>query len=138
MDSQNINRLCPYSIEGDIIIIQIEASPEIVVGAEFKLYKKDSLDYLKTWKIGCQDGEVSRIGIDRDVHLINKHILTWQILCCTKVVDKFKGKINLDFFQDGKKLKCNIPTFWNLDNIPPCAIKRYSKFTESLLFVARI
>lgn len=138
VDHDKINRYLPYELEGEPLIIVFKAGPGLVAGAEFKLYKKDSLNYLKTWKIGSQDGEENRIVIERDVKLLNKHALTWQVLCCAKDVDTYDGLINIDFYQGEKKLKPNIPTVRELENLPPCAIKRYSKFTEAILFVARI
>lgn len=138
IDHDKINRFLPYELEGDPIIIVLRAGIGLVAGAEFKLYKKDSLNYLKTWKIGSQDGEESRLVIERDTKLINKHALTWQVLVCSKDVETYKGIITIDFYQGEKKLKPNISTIREMSNLPPCAIKRYDKFTEALLFVARI
>ncbi len=138
LNYEQIPRLLPYDIDGKPIIIEFKAGSGLVAGAEFKLYKKDSLNYLKFWKIGSQDNEASRLVIERDSKLLNKHALTWQILCCTKNIETYNGIITIDFYQGDKKLKPNIPTLRELDNIPPCAVKRYIKFTEALLFIARI
>ena len=138
IDHDKINRFLPFDLEGEPLIIVFKAGPGLVAGAEFKLYKKDSLNYLRTWKIGSQDGEETRIVIERDVKLLNKHAITWQVLVCSKDVETYKGFITIDFYQGEKKLKPNVPTTREFDNLPPCAIKRYSKFTEALLFVARI
>ncbi|HRP02946.1 MAG TPA: hypothetical protein PLE30_09905 [Candidatus Kapabacteria bacterium] len=137
-DFNQIKRFLPYEMTNEPISIVLKASEGLVVGAEFKLYKKESLNYLKTWKIGCQDGEETKIVIERDTKLINKHALTWQVLCCVKDVAIYDGIVHIDFFQGDRKLRPNIPTLREMQNLPPCAIKRYNKFTEALLFVARI
>lgn len=133
-----INRFLPYQFKGDPILVAIRASPGLVAGAEFKLYKKDSTNYLRTWKIGSQDGEESKLIIERDTMLLNKHVFTWQVLYCSKDVATIDGYIYIDFYQGGNQIRPNIPTYKEVDNLPPCAIKRYSKFTGSLIFVARV
>ena len=138
IEHDKINRYLPYELEGDPLIIVLRVAEGLVAGAEFKLYKKDSMSYLKSWKLGSQDGEEARVVIERDTKLLNKHALTWQVLCCTKDVDIYKGLITIEFYQGEKKLKPNIPTNREMNDLPPCAIKRYNKFTEALLFVARI
>ena len=136
-DIKKIGRLCPYNGHGSKINLKISTTPGMVAGAEFKLYKSASLQYLKFWKIGAQDGESASLELNVEPLLLNKHILTWQILICGKRIDVFDGTLTLEFFQDGNLLKTNTPTIWTFNNIPPCSVKQYEKFTESLVFVTK-
>jgi len=137
MDNLKIVRYCPYDLNAGSIFIKLSTSDGITAGAEFKLYKKDSLNYINIWKLKSKDGNPDIVEIDKPLLLLNKHIITWQVLYCSSQIDIYDGIIYIDFIQDENKLKSNIPTEKIVKNVPPCAIKRFDKFTDSLMFIAK-
>ncbi len=137
MERSKISRICLFEVEKGPIIIKLQASANIVAGIDFKIYRPDVDEHFKQWKMGVQNTTALEQALPADVTILNKCILTWQILVCGRDLETTAGTVNFAITQKGNNCRINIPTTWNFTDIPPCAVKAYSKITESLVFMLK-
>ncbi len=137
MKESKLDRFCVISNKESELTLTMTASPNIVVGAEFKLLNEAADTPIKTWKMAIQKKEsVYKIITDKPAE-IEKCILVWQILYCSDKINIVDGEISLIFKQDGASCTVNHPVSWHLTNIPPCAVKAYSKIDDSIMFLLK-
>ena len=137
MDRNKISRICLYEAERGPLTIKLQASANIVAGIDFKIYRPDVDEHFKQWKMGVQNTTLLEQALPADVLILNKCILTWQILVCGRDLETTAGTVHFSFAQKEHHCRINIPTSWNFTDIPPCAVKAYSKITESLIFMIK-
>ncbi|MCO5251489.1 MAG: hypothetical protein M9949_08720 [Candidatus Kapabacteria bacterium] len=137
MKESKLDRFCVISNKESEVTVTMTASPNIVVGAEFTLFNEAADTPLKTWKMAIQKKEsVYKIITDKPAE-IEKCILVWQILYCSDKINIVDGEISLIFKQDGASCTVNHPVSWHLKDIPPCAVKAYSKIDDSIMFLLK-
>lgn len=138
MSDKSLDRICIFDPANGSISIRLISDLELVIGLDFKIYTPDGKTSLLDGRFGTQNGieAVKKIRIDEDIDL-NKHIITWQILCCIKKVELSTGTVVIEMLQNNQALKMNIPCIYNFKNIPPCVTKHYVNHTESLIFVRK-
>ncbi len=137
MDKKILSRYCIYEKGKGYLSIKLQVSDDIVAGIDFKLYKPDSDIHFKQWKMGAKNSTPQELRIPVDTIILNKCVLTWQILSCSKVLKNEIGTVQFEISQQDKNCKITIPTLWQFTDLPPCAVKAYSKVTESLLFILK-
>ncbi|MBE2188951.1 MAG: hypothetical protein KGZ71_04355 [Desulfobulbaceae bacterium] len=137
MKESKLDRFCVISNKISDVTVTLSASPNVVVGGEFRLYNETVDTPIKTWKMAIQKKEsVYKIITDKPTE-IEKNILVWQILYCSDKVNIVDGEISLTFRQDGAICTVNHPVSWHLTDIPPCAVKAYSKINDSIMFLLK-
>jgi hypothetical protein len=137
MKESKLDRFCVISNKISDVTVTLSASPNIVVGAEFKLFDETANTPIKTWKMAIQKKEsVYKIITDKPSE-IEKNILVWQILYCSDKVNVVDGTIDLTFRQDGAICTFNHPVSWYLKDVPPCAVKAYSQINDSIMFLLK-
>lgn len=130
-------RYCFIKNEPGLVEVKLEASTNMIVGAEFKLYKADTMEHFYTWKMASKDGKRESKILKTNPQELNKCTMVWHALICSLDPKVYEGKINIDIYLGQEKMKMNIPVEHTFDNIPPCKIKKSSSITSSLTFVLK-
>ncbi len=137
IDRSKLSRYCVFDMDKGPLSIKLQISNDTVAGIDFKLYRPDLDIHFKQWKMGAQNNTIQELKLPADVTILNKCILTWQILVCSKVLANEDGTVQFDISQKEQNCKITIPTLWHFNELPPCAVKAYSKVTESLMFILK-
>ncbi len=134
---KEVTRYCVIDGSGSNIYIRLSVDEDLMAGAEFRLYHKETQEALTYWKMAAGNGQTVSKEIKISPDKLNHLIVTWQVICCSQKVETYEGEISIEVIQDRKNCRMTIPASWFLENIPPCAIKRSVEFSESLTFICK-
>lgn len=137
-DVANIKRYCIINPEAGNISIKLMVEKDLVCGSEFRIYDENSKELPERIKLGAQDNDYIIKQIKTNLKELNRKVLVWQLLICSKKVEIDTGRVSIELQQQGKSCKLTIPAIFKIDNIPPCKIKRSRKLTQSLMFIHKI
>ncbi len=134
---KEVTRYCIVNSAGNNIFVRFSVDEDLMAGAEFRLFHKETQEALTYWKMAAGNGQTVSKEIKIAPDKLNHLILTWQVICCSQNVNTYEGNISIEVIQDRKICKMTIPASWQIDNIPPCAIKRSVEFSESFSFICK-
>ncbi len=126
---------CFAEVANGDIILKVKSDPNLSAGGDFRIFPPDSTEPIGNWKmvIDEESRKIKRILID--TRKLHNHKLAWKILCCSRNPVISKGKLEIEFLQNGRVLKTNRPIALEVDNVPPCAIKKAQEISGFVTIV---
>ncbi len=115
---------CFAEVANGDIILRVKSDPNLSAGGDFRIFPPESNEAIENWKMVIDEKSKKMKRFLIDTRKLHNHKLAWKILCCARNPVISKGKLEIEFMQNGRVIKVNQPIVLEIDNIPPCAIKK--------------
>ena len=130
-----VTRICFVDPAINSLEIVFSVLEPVAVGVHFKLFLEGQKHFIEDKKISLDNGGEIIKQVNTDITRLNKSVLTWQVLTCTKNLLNFKGTFNIELKQGKEICKMNESLETVLDNIPPCQINNPASFNGSVVLI---
>jgi len=137
MKKVKIERFCFIDANKGPVELRLSVEEHLIAGGEFQLISQELPDLMRKWKLTSEDNIPARKLFIEHPKELHKKKLIWQVLCCSKNTNVFKGIVRISIIQDNSLCQMNLAAEKYLDNIPPCKIKQVQSYSDSFVFIAK-
>jgi hypothetical protein len=137
MPGETSDRICLIDPNKGEVTVRLMVDDNLMCGGDFRIQNPDKRLFIEQWKMAVDDGRHISKTIKTKPEELNQKMFVWQLLICATDPQVYAGMIKISIYQQDEPCKINIPAKWDLDNIPPCAIKRSNQLTSSLTFIVK-